>query len=83
MKQSDDKFEVTLDVPQYKPEELKVTVINNILSIEGAHNEAKKGTYLCLKINQKCLMKMATIKEFYRTYNGFLGLGLLALPHQY
>ena len=54
MKQSDDKFEVTLDVPQYKPEELKVTVINNILSIEGAHNEAKKGTYLCLKINQKC-----------------------------
>ena len=28
-----DKFEVTLDVPQYKPEELKVTVINNTLSI--------------------------------------------------
>ena len=46
MKQSDDKFEVTLDVPQYKPEELKVTVINNILSIEGAHNEAKKGKYV-------------------------------------
>ena len=45
VKQSDDKFEVTLDVPQYKPEELKVTVINNILSIEGAHNEAKKGMY--------------------------------------
>jgi len=44
VKQSDDKFEVTLDVPQYKPEELKVTVINNILSIEGAHNEAKKET---------------------------------------
>jgi len=42
VKQSDDKFEVTLDVPQYKPEELKVTVINNILSIEGAHNESKK-----------------------------------------
>ena len=46
VKQSDDKFEVTLDVPQYKPEELKVTVINNILSIEGAHNEAKKGIYI-------------------------------------
>ena len=42
VKQSDDKFEVTLDVPQYRPEELKVTVINNILSIEGAHNESKK-----------------------------------------
>merc|ERR1719445_1637288 len=42
VKQSDDKFEVTLDVPQYKPEELKVTVVNNILSIEGAHNESKK-----------------------------------------
>ena len=36
------KFEVTLDVPQYKPEELKVTVINNTLSIEGKHAEEKK-----------------------------------------
>ena len=35
--ENDDKFEVTLDVPQYKPEELKVTVINNTLSIEGKH----------------------------------------------
>ena len=33
VKQNEDKFEVTLDVPQYRPEELKVTVINNILSI--------------------------------------------------
>jgi len=37
-----DKFEVTLDVPQYKPEELKVTVINNTLSIEGKHGEEQK-----------------------------------------
>jgi len=44
VKQNDDKFEVTLDVPQYRPEELKVTVINNVLSIEGAHNESKKET---------------------------------------
>ena len=36
------KFEVTLDVPQYKPEELKVTVINNTLSIEGKHADEKQ-----------------------------------------
>ena len=39
--ENDSKFEVTLDVPQYKPEELKVTVINNVLSIEGKHAEDK------------------------------------------
>ena len=54
MKQSDDKFEVTLDVPQYKPEELKVTVINNILSIEGAHNEAKKGMVVEYHFRFRC-----------------------------
>ena len=37
--ENNDKFEVTLDVPQYKPEELKVTVINNTLSIEGKHGQ--------------------------------------------
>ena len=41
MNETSDKFEVTLDVPQYKPEELKVTVVNNILSIEGKHSEDK------------------------------------------
>ncbi len=41
VKEGEDKFEVTLDVPQYKPEELKVTVINNVLSIEGKHAEDK------------------------------------------
>ena len=40
--EGDSKFEVTLDVPQYKPEELKVTVINNVLSIEGKHADEKK-----------------------------------------
>jgi len=40
VKQDDGKFEVTLDVSDYKPEELKVTTVNNVLSIEGKH-EAK------------------------------------------
>jgi len=37
VKQDDNKFEVTLDVSDYKPEELKVTTVNNELSIEGRH----------------------------------------------
>ena len=41
VKENDNKFEVTLDVPQYRPEELKVTVVNNVLSIEGKHAEDK------------------------------------------
>jgi len=41
VKENDSKFEVTLDVPQYRPEELKVTVVNNVLSIEGKHVEDK------------------------------------------
>ena len=37
-----DKFEVTLDVSDYKPEDLKVTTNNNVLSIEGK-SEVKEG----------------------------------------
>merc|ERR1719315_446161 len=41
VKQDDNKFEVTLDVSDYKPEELKVTTVNNVLSIEGKHEVMK------------------------------------------
>lgn len=41
VKDDDTKFEVTLDVSEYKPEELKVTTVNNTLAIEGKH-EAQK-----------------------------------------
>merc|ERR1712213_289963 len=47
VKTDDTKFEVTLDVSEYKPEELKVTTVNNVLSIEGkheAHSEDEKNT---------------------------------------
>jgi len=37
----DQKFEVTLDVSEYKPEELKVTTVNNTLAIEGKHESQK------------------------------------------
>merc|ERR1712088_602508 len=37
----DQKFEVTLDVSEYKPEELKVTTVNNTLAIEGKHESHK------------------------------------------
>ena len=41
VKDDDTKFEVTLDVSEYKPEELKVTTVNNTLSIEGKHQDQK------------------------------------------
>ena len=44
VKDEKDKFEVTLDVSQYKPEELKVSTVNNVLSIEGKHEEEVRFT---------------------------------------
>merc|ERR1719288_590706 len=41
VKTDDTKFEVTLDVSEYKPEELKVTTVNNTLAIEGKHEDHK------------------------------------------
>ena len=37
------RFEFTLDVSHYLPEELKVTVSDNVLSVEGRH-EAKEAS---------------------------------------
>jgi len=42
VKSDDKKFEVTLDVSDYKPEELKVTTVNNVLSIEGKHEQQRE-----------------------------------------
>jgi len=41
VKDDDSKFEVTLDVSEYKPEELKVTTVNNTLAIEGKHSDSR------------------------------------------
>ena len=48
VKDEKDKFEVTLDVSQYKPEELKVSTVNNVLSIEGKHEEEVRFTKINL-----------------------------------
>lgn len=42
VKQDDKKFEVTLDVSDYKPEELKVTTVNDTLCIEGKHQQQRE-----------------------------------------
>jgi len=44
VKQDDTKFEVTMDVSDYKPEELKVTTVNNVLSIEGKHEHKQESS---------------------------------------
>lgn len=60
-----DKFEVTLDVSQYKPEELKVTTNNHILCIEGTH-ATESG-------NPAANQSATTMKQFSR-YKVNLGL---------
>ena len=37
------KFEVTLDVSHYLPEELKVTVSDNVLSVQARHESKDEG----------------------------------------
>ena len=39
VKEDDTKFEVSLDTHEYRPDELKVNVADNMLSIEGKHEE--------------------------------------------
>ena len=39
VKEDDTKFEVSLDTHEYRPDELKVNVSDNMLSIEGKHEE--------------------------------------------
>merc|ERR1712080_754039 len=39
VKDDDDKFEVSLDTSQYRPDELRVNVENGVISVEGKHEE--------------------------------------------
>ena len=59
VKEDDSKFEVTLDVSDYRPEELKVTTVNNVLSIEGKHEqktEDSKVKFLILTSDTSCFL---------------------------
>jgi len=39
VKDDDKAFEVSLDTHHYRPDEIKVSVVNNILGVEGKHEE--------------------------------------------
>ena len=39
MKEDDSKLEVSLDTSQYRPDELKVSVSDGVLLVEGKHEE--------------------------------------------
>jgi HSP20 family molecular chaperone IbpA len=39
MKEDKDKMEVSLDTAQYRPDELKVSVVNDVICVEGKHEE--------------------------------------------
>jgi len=65
VKQDDTKFEVTMDVSDYKPEELKVTTVNNVLSIEGkheVHQESSNDTAASNNFGSSSVMKQFSRK---------------------
>ena len=39
VKDDDKAFEVSLDTHSYRPDEIKVSVVNNVLGVEGKHEE--------------------------------------------
>ena len=39
VKEDDNKFEVSLDTHEYGPDELKINVVDNLMSVEGKHEE--------------------------------------------
>merc|ERR1719290_729099 len=39
VKDDNDKFEISLDTSQYRPDELRVNVENGVISVEGKHEE--------------------------------------------
>merc|ERR1712098_3229 len=50
MKDDKDKFEVSLDTSQYRPDELRVNVANGVISVEGKHEEkAEDGRTMVLR----------------------------------
>jgi HSP20 family molecular chaperone IbpA len=56
VKEDDAKFEVSLDTHEFKPEELKVNVKDNVLTVEGKHEtKAEDGSSF-------------TSKHFFRSY---------------
>jgi len=67
VKQDDGKFEVTLDVSDYKPEELKVTTVNNVLSIEGKHEQHQE-TADSKESNSTAFGSSSVMKQFSRKW---------------
>jgi len=49
MKNEKDKFTLTVDSSDFKPEELKVSTIGDVLKIEGKHIEEENGSGNCSK----------------------------------
>jgi len=58
VKEDDEKFEFVVDTDDYKPEELKVSVLDDVLKIEGKHMEEE----------EEAGSKRSVSKQFSRSY---------------
>ena len=53
VKDDKDKFEVSLDTHEYRPDELKVNVNGNVLSVEAKHEEKGENKFVSRQFSRK------------------------------
>lgn len=62
-KEDDTKFEVSLDTHEYKPEEVKVNIVGNVLSVEAKHEEKSENKFVSRQFSRKYTLPEACIAE--------------------
>ncbi len=53
VKDDDAKFEVSLDTHEYRPDEIKVNVIGNLLHVEAKHEEKSENKFVSRQFSRK------------------------------
>lgn len=53
VKDDDTKFELSLDTHDYRPDEIKVNLNQNVLSVEAKHEEKGEGNYVSRQFSRK------------------------------
>lgn len=53
VKDDENKFEVSLDTHEYRPDEIKVNVTGGVLSVEAKHEEKEEGKFVSRQFNRK------------------------------
>ena len=78
-RQADDRYQITLAVAGFSPDEISITAEQNVLTVEGGKNEKAEGEFLYKGISTRQFKRQFNLADYVQVKGAAFDNGLLKI----